>query len=134
MRCLRLFFILVLLLSARLLYADLESPEQYENENIDPSRFWDFGEVKEGDVLEHIFKLINDSAEVLHIDTVSASCGCVVSEIAQKNLAPGEEAELKVKFNTSGYNGKTKQYIFITTENLNTSVMPFMIKADVKRQ
>jgi len=110
-----------------------QTPEENDEAGIDSSRVWDFGEVKEGVILEHVFKLRNDSTQVLNITNASTSCGCTVSEIAKKTLAPDEETEIKVKFNTKGYKGKTKQFVFVMTESLNNPVIQFMIKADVQK-
>jgi hypothetical protein len=43
---------------------------------------FDFGKVKQGEVLKHTFSLKNDSTKnVLNIKNVHTSCGCTASEV-----------------------------------------------------
>lgn len=134
MRSFRIFLFLILLLSVFPLFNVIaQTPEKNDEAGIDSSRVWDFADVKEGVILEHVFKLRNDSTQVLNITNVSTSCGCTVSEIAKKTLAPDEETEIKVKFNTKGYKGKAKQFVFVMTESLDNPIIQFMIKANVQK-
>ena len=54
-----------------------------ENKPVE-SNLWDFGTVKEGQVLPHEFNLKNDSNKVLNIINVGTSCGCTVSEAGEE--------------------------------------------------
>lgn len=117
-----------------------QSPAQNNNQDtaddlkVDNARVWDFGKVKAGVILEHAFLLKNESAEkTLNINDLTTSCGCTVSEAAKKTLLPGETADIEVKFNTKGYVGQTKQFILVTTDNLDNSIIQFIIKADVEK-
>jgi uncharacterized cupredoxin-like copper-binding protein len=92
---------------------------------------FDFGKVKEGEVLKHEFILKNETSKILNIKDVNTSCGCTVSEVEKKNLSPGESTVIKVKFNTQGYSGLTQQYIYIHTDNLDNPVIRYIIKAEV---
>ncbi len=100
---------------------------------IDPTHIWDFGEIKEGDIVEHTFILKNDSTERMNITNIDTSCGCTASSAAKKVLEAGEETEIKVKFDSKGYSGKTKQFIFVNIDRLNDPVVQFVIEADVKK-
>lgn len=92
---------------------------------------WDFGIVKAGVVLEHIFVLTNDSVKDLVIKDTTTSCGCAVSEIKKKRLMPGESTELLVKFETKGYNGATHQFVYVNTDNIDNPIVRFTVKANV---
>ena len=48
--------------------------------------FWDFGQVSQGEVLEHVFVLKNDYRVILHIKNIRTSCGCTTSEVEKKGL------------------------------------------------
>lgn len=63
---------------------------------------YDFGTVNEGDIVETTFKLTNTGKTNLIITDAKASCGCTVPEWPRGAVKPGDEAEIKVKFNTSG--------------------------------
>ncbi|MFH0790249.1 MAG: DUF1573 domain-containing protein [Candidatus Omnitrophota bacterium] len=114
--------------------AQNNSQDTDDDLKVDNARVWDFGKAKAGVILEHVFLLKNESAEkTLNINDLTTSCGCTVSEAAKKTLLPGETAEIEVKFNTKGYVGQTKQFIIVTTDNLDNSVIQFIIKADVEK-
>jgi hypothetical protein len=97
---------------------------------FDPFTF-DFGKVKEGEVLKHEFILKNEASKILNIKDVNTSCGCTVSEVEKKSLSAGESTVIKVKFNSRGYSGPTQQYIYIHTDNLDNPVIRYIIKAEV---
>ncbi|MCU0652045.1 MAG: DUF1573 domain-containing protein [Candidatus Omnitrophica bacterium] len=100
---------------------------------LDPTRIWDFGQIQEGVIAEHAFTLNNDSTEKMNIENIDTSCGCTVSSVGKKILEPGEETELRVKFDSKGYSGKIKQFIFVNVNRLNDPVIQFVIEADVKK-
>jgi len=92
---------------------------------------WDFGRVKETDVLKHTFTLKNESLTTMNIKGVTTSCGCTVSEVKKKRLSPQESTEIMVQFNPKGYSGKVKQYVFIQTDSSEKPVVIFVIKAEI---
>ena len=101
-------------------------------ELIDPYS-WDFGQVKEGEVLKHAFVLKNESTETLTIKDVSSSCGCTVPEVKNKVLLPRESTLIGVKFNSKGYSGNTQQYVYVHTDSLDKPIIRFIIKAEAIR-
>jgi hypothetical protein len=63
---------------------------------------YDFGEVNQGDVVEHVFKFTNTGKIPLLISTARSTCGCTVPEWPKELIDPGEGGEIKVKFDTRG--------------------------------
>ncbi len=94
---------------------------------------WDFGRIKFGEVAKHVFVYKNDSAVDLNIKGTSASCGCTVSKVDKQKLSPGEEANLEVAFNSFGYSGEVRQFVYLNTDSRDNPVVKFTIKADVKK-
>jgi len=92
---------------------------------------WDFGQVKEGQVLKHTFTLKNESTKTLKIKDVNTSCGCTASEAKKVILLPQESTTVEVKFNSKGYSGSAKQYIYVHTDDLDNPVIRFIIIAQV---
>ncbi|MFH1269688.1 MAG: DUF1573 domain-containing protein [Candidatus Omnitrophota bacterium] len=97
----------------------------------DDQRTWDFGRVKEGEVVRHAFVLKNEFVKAMRIEDVSTSCGCTVSSVATKILLPGEATDMEVKFNSKGYSGQVQQYVYVHTDDPVHSIVRFIIKADV---
>jgi hypothetical protein len=92
---------------------------------------WDFGLVEAGKVMEHDFTIKNDRSVPLQIKDVSSSCGCTVSEVRRNVLQPGESTWLNVKFNSKGYHGPIRQFVYVDTDDAQNPVMRFIVKADV---
>lgn len=77
---------------------------------------FDFGDIKEGDVVEHVFKFENTGTEPLIISNAKVSCGCTVPNYPKgEPIAPGATAELTVKFNSRGKMGQQNKIIRIVS-------------------
>jgi hypothetical protein len=92
---------------------------------------WDFGKRQEGEVLKRTFILKNEYHKTLTIKDINTSCGCTVSRVKKKILLPGETTAIEVEFNTKGYSGGVKQYIYVHTDDLDNPVLRFIIKAEI---
>ncbi len=94
---------------------------------------WDFGKIKQGEIVTHKFSLKNESAKPLNITAVNTSCGCTVSVVKKKVLLPQESAEVDVKFNSKGYLGAVQQFVYVNTDNVDNAIIRFIIKANVTK-
>ncbi len=95
----------------------IEKDQTYFTEATISETKHDFGKVKEGDTLMHVFNLTNKGKEPLFIYKVSGSCDCIGSEYPKEMIAPGSEAQVKVYFNTKGRKGVQNRMVTLT---LNT--------------
>lgn len=77
------------------------------------SATYQFGEVKEGAVVEHSFKFKNGGQFPLIINNVTASCGCTIPEWPREPIAPNQESAIKVQFNTKGKPGQQVKTITV---------------------
>ena len=73
----------------------------------------DFGDITQGDKVEHVFKLENTGNAPLVISNVAATCGCTVPNWPKEPIAPGKTAEIKVSFNSAGKMGKQNSIVRI---------------------
>jgi hypothetical protein len=95
--------------------------------------FWDFGQVSQGKLLEHTFKLKNDSSDTLRITGIHTSCGCTTSQIEKTEISPGESVNIQVRFNTKGYSGTKEQFVYIHTDQQENPTIKLTLKADIKK-
>ncbi len=102
-----------------------------DNSNKGSSYLKDFGIVKAGEVVKHSFIVRNNSQRVLRIRNVSTSCGCTVSEVKNKFLNPGESTFVDVKFDSRGYSGMVRQFVYVSTDSLDESLIKFIIEAKI---
>ncbi len=97
--------------------------ESYTQEMIDnPPVFthingkdFDFGTLKQGESVEHIFTFKNTGKNDLIIRKTKASCGCTAVQLGDKVIKPGEESSIKAVFNSRGKKGKQHKSITVTT-------------------
>ena len=82
--------------------------------SFDKEKF-DFGTVKEGEVVETTFVVTNTGKSDLIITHAQPSCGCTVPEWTKDPIAPGETGEIKISFNTSGRTNKQSKSVTLTT-------------------
>jgi len=94
---------------------------------------WDFGVVKAGTVVKHDFILKNETSGILKITGINTSCGCTASQAEKKSLTPGESTVINVAFDSKGYSGAVKQFVYVNTDNAALSVIQFIVKADVEK-
>jgi len=93
---------------------------------------YDFGEVKEGEKVEHEFTFTNTGSEPLIISKVQASCGCTTPEYSKNPIAPGAEGKVKVVFNSAGQLGKQHKVITVTS-NATTPNTVLHLRGEVKK-
>jgi hypothetical protein len=128
------FILILLIFFAPLVLFSCVSTEQHnlnESNTAADTRIWNFGQVKEGVVLEHSFILRNSWDKPLAISGMHTSCGCTVSEAPKKNLLPGEHTPINVKFHTQGYSGMVEQYVYVHTDDAMEPIIKFSIKAEL---
>lgn len=91
-----------------------------------------FGAIDQGTTAEAIFMLKNDGKAPLNIRKMHASCDCTIASLAKEDLAPGEEVEMKVAFNTTGRRGNQQKSITIYSNDPVTPVQRVTVKAAVQ--
>ncbi|MBN1106156.1 MAG: DUF1573 domain-containing protein [Deltaproteobacteria bacterium] len=73
-----------------------------------PESVYDAGEVKEGAVVSHTFKVLNRGDRDLKIEDVRVDCGCSTVEF-DRSIPPGREGKITLKVDTKGYEGKIRK-------------------------
>ena len=93
----------------------------------------DFGTIKDGDVVEHVFTFTNNGQAPLIISDAKGSCGCTVPEWPKEPIAVGGTGELKVKFNSKNKPGIQNKTVTITANTWPTT-QRLRIKANVLKE
>lgn len=75
---------------------------------------FDFGDVDEGALVEHVFRFKNTGKIPLLISDARSTCGCTVPAWPKEPIAPGQSGEINVKFDTKGKNNLQKKPVTIT--------------------
>jgi hypothetical protein len=79
---------------------------------------YDFGTLKEGKKVTHVYKFKNTGTKPLLITNAQASCGCTVPEWPKEPIAPGGAGELKATFDSKGKMGKQTKSITVTANTI----------------
>jgi hypothetical protein len=93
----------------------------------------DFGTIKDGEIVEHVFKFTNTGEAPLIISSATASCGCTVPEWPKEPIAVGEEGEIQVRFNSTNKPGIQNKTVTITA-NTFPKINRIRIKANVTKE
>ncbi len=73
-----------------------------------------FGTVIDGEIVNRTFKFKNTGSEPLIISDAKGSCGCTVPQKPTAPIAPGENGEITVQFNSKGKMGQRNQKVTVT--------------------
>jgi len=95
---------------------------------------FDFGTATEATMIPHTFKLKNVGQGRLVISHVKTSCGCTAATPTKNTLAPGEEAEITVAFDTHFQKGHQVRTITAFTNDPNTPAAIMTMQGLVKQQ
>ncbi|MGO9063033.1 MAG: DUF1573 domain-containing protein [Candidatus Binataceae bacterium] len=93
---------------------------------------YDFGEVVEGTPVKYEFTIKNIGQAELIIGQVQSSCGCTVAQSDKKRLAPGDETQLPVTFDTSHERGRANRRIDVYTNDPQTPDLALNIQGVIK--
>lgn len=81
----------------------------------------DFGDIIQGDKVEHTFHFTNTGNEPLIITNVQVTCGCTVPKgWPREPIPPGGKGELTVAFNSTGKLGRQNKPVTIVSNAVNT--------------
>ena len=92
---------------------------------------YDFGNINEGDVVNHSFVISNNGGDLLKILDVRASCGCTAASPEKKELKPGESTNISVSFNSKGRKGPQTKTVTVTTNDVEKPSLALNIKCNI---
>lgn len=86
--------------------------------------YFNFGQVTEGEKLEHVYHVQNSGSVPFSINEVLTNCGCLVVAGEKQEIAPGNQGDIKILFDTTGFSGTEKKNITVlTSDPLASTIM-----------
>lgn len=76
---------------------------------------WNFGDIRDGDIVNHDFKFKNIGDAALEVKNVTATCGCTQPSFPFLPIAPGEEGVISVTFNSTGKINEQRPTVTVIT-------------------
>ncbi|MGH7985930.1 MAG: DUF1573 domain-containing protein, partial [Candidatus Binataceae bacterium] len=95
---------------------------------------YDFGTTLNGNTVRHTFKIRNDGEGALIIGGTTTSCGCTAAKPTKEHVAPGQESDIDVSFDTRGEKGSVERIITVFTNDPANPQLRMTLKGDVKQQ
>lgn len=81
---------------------------------------YDFGDLVQGDKVEHVFKFRNTGNAPLIITNVQVTCGCTTPRgWARDPINPGQSSDITVAFNSLGKYGKQNKVVTVISNAVN---------------
>jgi len=79
---------------------------------------FEFGDIYQGDKVEHVFEFENAGDSPLIITNVQTTCGCTATNWEREPILPGEKSSIKVTFNSAGKMGMNNKVITIISNSV----------------
>ena len=93
---------------------------------------WDFGKIKQGEILTHEFVFTNEGDAPLVIEKVATSCGCTAALASEEKIEPGKEGRIKASFNSRGYSGRIVKYVYVESNDADKSRRELSLNAEIE--
>jgi len=92
----------------------------------------DFGDMTQGDKVEHTFKFTNAGTEPIVITNVEVTCGCTLPKSWPRDpIAAGGKGEIVVAFNSTGKLGKQNKVVTVVSNAVNPEGKQIIFTANV---
>jgi hypothetical protein len=91
---------------------------------------FNFGDIKEGEKVAHVFTFKNTGENPLVIKSAVGSCGCTVPKFSNEPIAPGESGEINVEFDSSNKPGINDKMVTVMA-NTDKRIHILKVKSNV---
>jgi len=71
---------------------------------------FDFGKIKKGDKVEHIYEITNTGTNPLVISEVKPGCGCTAPDFTKEPIMPGKKGKITLHFDSTNFDGNVNKY------------------------
>ena len=88
---------------------------------------YDFGNVKQGEVVKHVFKFKNTGTQPLIISNIGVSCGCTTPEWTKDPVMPGKSGIITANFNTAGKMGIQNKVLTVESNSAGGNAMVSLV-------
>jgi hypothetical protein len=77
-----------------------------------------FGDIKKGEKVEHIYEVTNTGTNPLIISNVKPGCGCTVPDFTKDPILPGKKGKITLHFDSTNFDGAVNKAadVFVNVE------------------
>lgn len=93
---------------------------------------FDFGNIKKGSKVNHVYEVTNTGTNPLIISEVKPGCGCTAPDFTKEPIMPGKKGKITLSFDSANFDGAVNKYadVFANVEKapvkltFNANVQP----------
>ena len=80
---------------------------------------YDFGNIKKGDKVNHVYEITNTGKNPLVISEVKPGCGCTAPEFTKDPILPGKKGKITLSFDSASFDGAVQKFadVYANVEN-----------------
>ncbi len=93
---------------------------------------YNFGEVKQGDVIGKYIHFKNEGKGVLTINSVTGSFDCLDFKYSSKPVMPNDKGKIEVVFDADGFHGRQVKFFKVYSNDSLANTKELMIWVDIK--
>lgn len=71
---------------------------------------YDFGNIKKGDKVEHVYEITNTGTNPLVISEVKPGCGCTAPDFTKDPILPGKKGKITLSFDSTNFDGSVQKF------------------------
>lgn len=94
---------------------------------------FNFGTIKEGDIVQHDYIVSNTGDKPLFIANVQTSCGCTAPKFQKEPIMPGKSAVVTLEFDSKGKEGNVSKKARIVSNAKNAPYQVLRFEAQVRK-
>jgi hypothetical protein len=96
---------------------------------------FDFGNIRQGEKVEHTFKFRNTGSQPLVITNVSTQCGCTTPKGWPRDpVMPGAQGEITISFDSAGKIGRQNKVATVISNAANTKSNQLLLSGIVSEK
>ncbi len=96
-----------------------------------PETVFEFGKIEQGASMSHEFKIRNVGERPLRVDVASTTCKCTVGDMAENEIAPGEETDVLLEWVAKTGPGPFRHGAVLSTNDPTQSSIELTVEGQV---
>ncbi|MDF2552921.1 MAG: hypothetical protein K0R36_2270 [Chryseobacterium sp.] len=92
---------------------------------------FDFGTIKKGDKVNHVYEVTNTGKNPLVISEVKPGCGCTAPEFTKDPILPGKKGKITLSFDSSSFDGAVQKFADVYA-NVEKSPIKLTFNANIQ--